>query len=51
MTLNDPKAPAREALKYEKQIFYSDVEGNPFAGPPRPELDDAWHNLLKSRHG
>ena len=43
-------APAREALEYEKQVFRSPVDGNPFAGPPRPELDAAWHNLLKSSH-
>ena len=41
-------APAKEALDYEKKVFYSPVDGNPFAGPPRPELDAAWHNLLKS---
>ena len=43
-------APAREALEYEKQVFHSSVDGNPFAGPPRPELDAAWHDLLKSSH-
>lgn len=42
------KAPAREALEYETQVFYSPVDGNPFAGPPRPELDEAWHHLLRS---
>lgn len=45
---NNREAPAREALKYKKQVFHSYVDGNPFAGPPRPELDGAWHNLLKS---
>lgn len=47
---NNREAPAREALKYEKQVFHSYVDGNPFAGPPRPELDEAWHNLLRSEH-
>ena len=44
-------APAREALQYEKQVFHSlvpPIADNPFAGPPRPELDAAWHDLLKS---
>jgi len=43
-------SPAREALKYETKIFTSDVYDNLFAGPPRPELDDAWHDLLKDMH-
>ena len=41
-------APAREALEYETQIFKSSLDENPFLGPPRPELDAAWHDLLKS---
>ena len=43
-------APVREALEYEKQVFRSPVDGYRFAGPPRPEFDAAWHNLLKSTH-
>ncbi|KAM0803856.1 hypothetical protein BDR22DRAFT_800779, partial [Usnea florida] len=43
-------APAREVLEYEKHSFRSPVDENPFAGPPRPELDAAWHKLLKSIH-
>ncbi|CAG8972144.1 hypothetical protein HYALB_00009692 [Hymenoscyphus albidus] len=43
-------SPAIEALRYEKKVFHSPVDGNPFAGPPRQELDDAWHKLLKNIH-
>jgi len=41
-------APARDAIQFEKQVFYSHLDNNPFVGPPRPALDDAWHQLLKS---
>ena len=44
-------APAREAVTYEKKFINNDVNAtNGFKGKPRPELDAAWHNLLKSNH-
>ena len=43
-------APARDAVHYETVTFdgYFVIE-SPFTGEPRPELDDAWHNLLRSK--
>jgi hypothetical protein len=39
-------APLWEAVRYEKQVFYSDVEaGKKFMGKPRPELDEAWASI------
>jgi hypothetical protein len=40
--------PAREALKLELRRFPTELQNNPFAGVPRDELDDAWHDLLRS---
>ncbi|MCJ1327360.1 hypothetical protein MMC10_004029 [Thelotrema lepadinum] len=40
--------PAHEALKPELRTFKTSLIDNPFAGPPRPKLDEAWHNLLKN---
>ena len=40
-------APAREVVRYEKKYINNDVNAtNPYKGPPRPELDDAWHDLF-----
>ncbi|KAI1128411.1 hypothetical protein F5Y10DRAFT_292062 [Nemania abortiva] len=39
--------PALEALKWESRVFEGELDASsPFKGPPRPELDDAWNNLL-----
>ncbi|PLB51573.1 hypothetical protein P170DRAFT_352188 [Aspergillus steynii IBT 23096] len=40
--------PAREGLQWEYRRFPTKIVDNPFAGPPRPEMDDAWHDLLKN---
>ncbi|KAF2658526.1 hypothetical protein K491DRAFT_702775 [Lophiostoma macrostomum CBS 122681] len=40
--------PAQEALRPEIRHFPTALNGNPFAGVPRPELDDAWHQLLQN---
>ncbi|MCJ1358909.1 MAG: hypothetical protein MMC33_008909 [Icmadophila ericetorum] len=40
-------SPAREVVRYEKKYINNDVNAtNPYKGPPRPELDDAWHDLF-----
>ena len=42
-------APAREALEYERVTFDGFFTSkNPYKGPWRPELDDAWGLLLES---
>lgn len=40
--------PAREAVQWELRPFTTSLVNNPFTGLPRPALDQAWHNLLKS---
>jgi hypothetical protein len=40
--------PDQSELVWEKRRFDTDIVDNPLAGPPRPELDDAWHELLRS---
>lgn len=36
-----------EVLKWEPRLFENHLEvSNPFKGPPRPELDEAWNKLL-----
>lgn len=41
-------SPVREAVKWERVTSENELEEkNPYKGPPRPELDDAWHDLLK----
>ncbi len=40
--------PAREALRWEARYFPTRIVDNPFSGDPRPELDQAWHDLLRS---
>ena len=37
------------ALEYERRTLRTDLDSNNFTGEPRPELDEAWHNLLKSK--
>jgi len=36
-------------LEYERRVFRTELDNNSFTGEPRPELDDAWHELLKSK--
>lgn len=40
--------PSRDGLKWEDRRFETNIVDNPFAGPPREELENAWHELLKS---
>lgn len=35
------------AVKYERRPFEVNIHNNPFAGDPRPELDQAWHELFE----
>ncbi|KAI0011123.1 hypothetical protein F4779DRAFT_256094 [Xylariaceae sp. FL0662B] len=42
------EVPAREGLLWEKRRFTTSMVNNPFAGDPRPELDEAWHRLLRN---
>lgn len=35
------------AVKYETRTFPVALEGNPFIGDPRPELESAWHELFE----
>ncbi|KAF2205680.1 hypothetical protein GQ43DRAFT_406962 [Delitschia confertaspora ATCC 74209] len=40
-------SPAQSALKFEKRFFYAELnDTNPYKGPPSPELDAAWNDLL-----
>ncbi|PHH63511.1 hypothetical protein CDD81_5792 [Ophiocordyceps australis] len=40
-------SPAWEAIEWEPRLFHNQIErSNPFKGPPRPELDEAWNKLL-----
>ena len=41
-------APASNVLKSEKKTLFASLNQNPFAGEPRPELDQAWHDLVES---
>ena len=40
--------PAREAVRWELRPFKIKLIDNPFGGKPRPELEEAWHNLVQS---
>ncbi|EED12773.1 conserved hypothetical protein [Talaromyces stipitatus ATCC 10500] len=40
--------PSREGLQWEDRRFETNIVDNPFAGPPREELENAWHDLLKN---
>lgn len=41
-------APALEAVRYERIAFNGDLkEPNRYRGPPSPELDEAWHQLME----
>lgn len=39
--------PARSALQWEVRRLETNIRGNVFVGEPRPELENAWHNLLQ----
>ena len=44
-----PKAPARSAVQWEKVASSNDLgQENPYQGPPSPEVDAAWRDLLKN---
>ncbi|KAF2438300.1 hypothetical protein P171DRAFT_504424, partial [Karstenula rhodostoma CBS 690.94] len=40
--------PARGALAPKLRYFPTLLENNPFAGTPRAELEEAWHDLLQN---
>ncbi|KAI0532441.1 hypothetical protein GGR58DRAFT_490209 [Xylaria digitata] len=40
--------PDPRGLIWETRTFPTNIVNNPFAGDPRPELDDAWHHLLQN---
>ncbi|KAI1630920.1 hypothetical protein F4809DRAFT_658881 [Biscogniauxia mediterranea] len=40
--------PHYEGLVWEQRKFPTSLVDNPFSGNPRPELDEAWHNLLRN---
>ncbi|KAF2010396.1 hypothetical protein BU24DRAFT_454773 [Aaosphaeria arxii CBS 175.79] len=40
-------SPANAALKFESRTVHGELDdNNPYKGPPSPELDAAWHDLL-----
>ncbi|KAK7948428.1 uncharacterized protein PG986_009314 [Apiospora aurea] len=40
-------SPATSAIRYEKKRLWRDIDGpNPFTGKPRPELDQAWRDII-----
>ena len=42
-----PAAPAHESINWGKKYINNDVDSvNPYKGPPRPELDEVWHDLF-----
>jgi len=41
-------SPANNALEYEKKSYDEFPVESPFTGPPRPEQEKAWHNLLRN---
>ena len=43
-------APARSAIQMERRTLHNSVNAsNPYKGPPSPELDLAWRNLLRRK--
>ncbi|KAM3068614.1 hypothetical protein ACMFMG_011138 [Clarireedia jacksonii] len=43
--------PAQNALRYEKVFYNGSLDAiNEFKGDPRPELDRAWHDVLKNNN-
>lgn len=49
--LNETTAPALEsgAVEYEARRIKVLLQGNPFAGDPSPESDEAWHDMFESK--
>jgi muconolactone delta-isomerase len=39
-------APSKMITSYEKKTLWRDIGHNVFTGLPRPEFDQAWHQLL-----
>lgn len=46
---NSAKVPARNAVEWGTRRFETNIIDNPFSGEPRPELERAWHELLRSK--
>lgn len=44
-----PIVPDRQGLKWEYRRFPTNIVNNPFAGPPREEMEQAWHKFLRSK--
>ncbi|EGD95293.1 hypothetical protein TESG_02781 [Trichophyton tonsurans CBS 112818] len=40
--------PDRQGLKWEYRRFPTNIVNNPFAGPPREEMEQAWHKFLRN---
>ncbi|KAJ6035870.1 hypothetical protein N7540_000149 [Penicillium herquei] len=40
--------PDREGLQWQYRKFPTNIDDNPLAGPPRPELESAWHKLIQN---
>ncbi|KMQ49091.1 hypothetical protein A7D00_3153 [Trichophyton violaceum] len=43
-----PKVPDRQGLKWEYRRFPTNIVNNPFAGPPREDMEQAWHKFLRN---
>ncbi len=42
-----PSLARSSAIQFEQRPFSVKIHHNPFAGDPRPELDNAWHDLFE----
>lgn len=42
-----PSLARSSAIHFEQRPFSVKIHHNPFAGDPRPELDNAWHDLFE----
>jgi hypothetical protein len=40
--------PDRQGLIWEQRKFPTSIVDNPLTGDPRPEMDEAWHHLLRN---
>ncbi|RAK95913.1 oxidase ustYa family protein [Aspergillus ibericus CBS 121593] len=45
-----PSLHAAGALEYETRTWPVSIHNNPFAGKPRPELEEAWHHLFEKNN-
>lgn len=46
--LQELSAPATPYISYERRTLWRSIEpDNIYTGEPRPELDNAWHELMK----